>query len=67
MFSTLYGTHFSFLIHFKTPFAICFNLGQSKILGMGKIIDVDLVEKCKFLSLKIRNGQTPRPRYEDVQ
>ena len=30
MFSTLYGNHFSFQMHFKTSSAICFNLDQSK-------------------------------------
>ena len=35
MFSTLYGTYFSFGIHFKMLFAICFNLDQSKILPSG--------------------------------
>ena len=32
MFSTLHGTYFSFLIHFKMLSAICFNLDKSKIL-----------------------------------
>ena len=32
IFSTLYGTYFSFQMHFKVSSAICFNLDQSKIL-----------------------------------
>ena len=32
MFSTQYGTYFSFQIHFKMLSAICFNLDQSEIL-----------------------------------
>ena len=41
MFSTLYGTYFSFSMHFKMSPAICFNLDQSKILlsvnGISKV------------------------------
>ena len=36
MFSTLYGTYFSFQMHFKMLSAICFNLDRSKILSSGK-------------------------------
>ena len=32
MFSTLYGTYFSFQMYFKMSSAICFNLNPSKIL-----------------------------------
>ena len=35
MFSTLYGTYFSFQVHFGMSSAICFNLDQSKILSSG--------------------------------
>ena len=35
MFSTLYGTYFSFQMHFKLLSAICFNLYQFKILSSG--------------------------------
>ena len=35
MFFTLYGSSFSFGIHFKLSSAICFNLDQSKILSSG--------------------------------
>ena len=35
MFSILYGTYFSFLMHFKMSSAIRFNLDQSKILSSG--------------------------------
>ena len=35
MFSTLYGTYFSFEMHHKMLSAICFNLDQSKILSSG--------------------------------
>ena len=35
MFSTLYGTHFLFSMHFKMLSAICFNLDQSKVLSSG--------------------------------
>ena len=35
MFSTLYGTYFSFQMHFKMSSVICFNLDQSKILSSG--------------------------------
>ena len=35
MFSTLYGTYFSFQMHFKMSSATCFNLDQSKILSSG--------------------------------
>ena len=35
MFSTLYGTYFSFQMHFKMSSAICFNLDQSNILSSG--------------------------------
>ena len=35
MFSTLYGTYFSFQLHFKMSSAICFNLDQSKISSSG--------------------------------
>ena len=40
MFSTLYGTYFLFLIHFKMSYAICFNLDQSKILLSGNGLKV---------------------------
>ena len=33
MFSTLYGTCFSFYMHFKMSSAICFSLDQSKIVS----------------------------------
>ena len=41
MFSTLYGSHFVFKMHFKMSSAICFNLDQSEILlsGNGLIIE----------------------------
>ena len=35
MFSTLYGTYFSFQMHLKILSAICFNSDQSKILLSG--------------------------------
>ena len=35
MFSTLYGTYFTFEMHFKMSYAICFNLDRSKILSSG--------------------------------
>ena len=35
MFSILYGTYFSFEMHFKMLSAICFNLDHSKILLSG--------------------------------
>ena len=35
MFSTLYGTYFSFEMHFKMSSSICFNLDQRKILSSG--------------------------------
>ena len=35
MLSTLYGTYFSFEMHFKMSSAISFNLDQSKILSSG--------------------------------
>ena len=35
MFSTLYGTYFSFSMHFQMSSAICFNLDQSKNLSSG--------------------------------
>ena len=35
MFSTLYGTYFSFQMHFNMLTAICFNLDQSKTLWSG--------------------------------
>ena len=35
MFSTLYGTYFSFQMHFKMSSAICFNLDHSKIFSSG--------------------------------
>ena len=35
MFSTLYGTYFSFQMDFKMSSAICFNLDHSKILLSG--------------------------------
>ena len=35
MFSILYGTYFSFQMHFKMSSAICFNLNQFKILSSG--------------------------------
>ena len=35
MFSTLYGTYFSFQMHFEMSSAICFNLSQSNILSSG--------------------------------
>ena len=38
MFSTLYGTCFSFYMNFKMMSAICFNLDQSKILSSGNNI-----------------------------
>ena len=38
MFSTLYGTYFSFQIHIKMLCAICFILRQSKILSSGNEI-----------------------------
>ena len=35
MFSTRYGTYFSFQMHCKMSSAICFNLDWSKILSFG--------------------------------
>ena len=35
MFSTPYGTYFSFEVHFEVSSAICFNLDQSKIFLSG--------------------------------
>ena len=35
MFSTLYGTYFSFQMHFKMSSGICFNLDQLKSLSSG--------------------------------
>ena len=35
MFSTLYGTYFSFSMHFTMSSATCFNLDWSKILSSG--------------------------------
>ena len=35
LFSSLYGSNFSFYMHFEMSSAICFNLGQFKILSSG--------------------------------
>ena len=35
MFSTLYGTYFSFQMHFKMSSVICFNLDQFETLSSG--------------------------------
>ena len=43
MFSTLYGTYFSFQMHFKMSSAICFNLDQSKILSSGNGLTLSLL------------------------
>ena len=51
MFSTLYGTYFSFEIHFKMYSAICFNLDQSKILSSGKGLKVAIMMKIVINSL----------------
>ena len=40
MFSTQYGTYFSFQIRFQMFSAICFNLDQSKILSSGNALCV---------------------------
>ena len=47
MFSTLYGTSFSFYIHFKMSSAICFNLDQSKILWSAN----GLSQKSSYVAL----------------
>ena len=44
MFSTLYGTHFSFQMHLKTSSVICFNLDQSKMLSSGNGLSKELAE-----------------------
>ena len=49
MFSTLYGTYLSFLMHFKMSSAICFNLNQSKILSSGN----GLVVVIEILVMKV--------------
>ena len=36
MFSILYGTYFSFQMHFEMSSAFSFNLDQSKVLSFGK-------------------------------
>ena len=43
MFSTLYGTNFPFQMHFKMPFAICFNLQESTILSSGNGLNSDFI------------------------
>ena len=40
MFSILYGTYFSFQIHFKMSSAIYFNLDQSNILSSGNEVNL---------------------------
>ena len=35
MFSTVCGTYFPFVMHYKMMYALCFNLDQSKILSPG--------------------------------
>ena len=59
MFSTLYGTYFSFQMHFKMS-AICVNLDQSKILLSGN----GLVEVQTFWERKkmLLNQVFPRPK-----
>ena len=51
MFSTLYGTYFSFQMHFKMSSAICFNLDQSKILlsGNGLTLENKILHNKTFL------------------
>ena len=39
MFSTLYGTYFSFQMYFNMSSEICFNLNQSKILSSGNVLN----------------------------
>ena len=42
MFSTVYGTYFSFEMHFKMSSAICFNLDQFKILSSGNGLTIQI-------------------------
>ena len=61
MFSTLYGTHFPFYMHFKMSSAIRFNLDQSKILlpgnglNAGKIT-ISVCERVKNIVGKGENA-----------
>ena len=48
VFSTLYGTCFSFWMHFKMSSAICFSLDQSKILSSGNSLTVYKTTKFCF-------------------
>ena len=45
MFSTLYGTYFSFKMHFKMSSAVSCNLDQFKILSSGNGLNIILVSR----------------------
>ena len=49
MFSTLYGTYFSFQMHFKMLSTIFFNLDQSKISSSG----IELKEFSQMHNMKM--------------
>ena len=51
LFSTLYGTYFSFSIHFKMSSAICFNLDQSKILSSDNGLKGNGATQGSYISL----------------
>ena len=59
MFSTLYGTHFPFQMHFKLLSAFFFNLDQSKILLSCVRLRVKMFQTCAR-SLFF-NAATPTP------
>ena len=46
--STLYGTYFSFQMHFKTSPTNCFNLDQSIILSFGNGLRISQTTNFRF-------------------
>ena len=58
MFSTLYGTYFSFQMHFKMSSVICLNLDQSKISHRPRYIHLSLASHSMKYS-QFSFGLTP--------
>ena len=59
MFSTLYGTYISFLMHFKMSSAIYLNLDKSKILSSDNAL-MDPIQ-CNDLPSSMHYGDTLSP------
>ena len=53
LFSTLYGTYFSFQMHFKMSSAICFDLDQSKIFSSGNGLKLSACNLHFLISMQV--------------